>query len=168
MSNYHSDDFFAVYVSPSFTDESLARMQNYLLDEVDDYDLDYPAYSFDFSAPLDEEEEENWRVHAQRLRDSDAYFDLLDQDLYEFPEDMSFAQRTRTASSKVDHPTHYTAGNIECIEAIEEQLTPEELRGYYKGNAAKYIWREQHKGSLEDIKKARWYLDRLIDTFTDA
>jgi hypothetical protein len=63
----------------------------------------------------------------------------------------------------VNHPPHYTDGGIECIEAIEAQLTTEEYRGYLKGNIAKYIWRERHKGGTESLKKARFYLDRLIE-----
>ena len=65
----------------------------------------------------------------------------------------------------VNHPSHYTdGGGIECIEAIEAQLTAEEYRGYLKGNIAKYVWREKHKGGTESLKKAQWYLDRLIQT----
>jgi hypothetical protein len=64
----------------------------------------------------------------------------------------------------VNHPSHYLDGVIECIEAIEAQLTFEEYRGYLKGNIAKYVWRERHKGGTESLKKARWYLDRLIET----
>jgi len=68
----------------------------------------------------------------------------------------------------VNHPPHYTArGGIECIEAIEAQLTPEEYRGYLKGNIAKYVWREIHKGNIQSLKKAQWYLDRLI-SFDEA
>ena len=63
----------------------------------------------------------------------------------------------------VNHPAHYTDGGLECIEAIEAQLTPEEYRGYLKGNVAKYIWREKHKGGIESLKKAQWYLVRLIN-----
>ena len=64
----------------------------------------------------------------------------------------------------VDHPPHYTdGGTIECIEAIEAQLTDEEYRGYLKGNVAKYLWRERHKGGTESLKKAQWYLKRLIE-----
>lgn len=63
----------------------------------------------------------------------------------------------------VNHPSHYTDGGIECIEAIEAQQTLEEFRGYLKGNIAKYLWRERHKGGTESLKKARWYLDRLIE-----
>ena len=62
----------------------------------------------------------------------------------------------------VNHPSHYTDGGIECIEAIESALTSEEYRGYLKGNIQKYVWRERHKGGTESLKKARWYLDRLI------
>lgn len=65
----------------------------------------------------------------------------------------------------VNHPPHYTEGGIECIEAIEAQLTPEEYRGYLKGNVAKYIWREKHKGGIESLKKAQWYLNKLLLSF---
>ena len=61
----------------------------------------------------------------------------------------------------VNHPEHYTQGGIECIDAIEAALTPEEFRGYCKGNALKYIWRERMKGGEESIAKAEWYLDKV-------
>ena len=67
-------------------------------------------------------------------------------------------------SDNVNHPSHYTGGNIECIEAIEAQLSEEEYRGYLKGNIAKYLWREKYKGGVESLKKAEWYLKRLIET----
>lgn len=63
---------------------------------------------------------------------------------------------------EVNHPSHYIDGAIECIEAIEAQLTPEEYRGYLKGNIAKYLWRERMKGGVTSLKKAQWYLDRLV------
>lgn len=62
----------------------------------------------------------------------------------------------------VNHPPHYQ-GNVECIEAIEAQLSNEEYRGYLKGNIAKYLWRERTKGGVESLKKAQWYLNRLVD-----
>lgn len=61
----------------------------------------------------------------------------------------------------VNSPSHYKQGSVECIDAIEAALTPEEFRGYCKGNALKYIWRERHKGGAESIAKAEWYLKRL-------
>jgi hypothetical protein len=62
----------------------------------------------------------------------------------------------------VNHPPHYTAGGIETIDAIEAALTAEEFRGYCKGNALKYVWREKHKGQNESLRKAIWYLNRLV------
>ena len=62
----------------------------------------------------------------------------------------------------VNHPAHYTQGTIECIEAIKAALTPEEFRGFCKGNALKYIWRERHKGNSESLLKAQWYMEKLL------
>jgi len=58
----------------------------------------------------------------------------------------------------VNHPKHYTFGTYEVIDVIEDwQL------GFHEGNCVKYIARAKHKGNeLEDLKKARWYLDRKI------
>jgi hypothetical protein len=63
----------------------------------------------------------------------------------------------------VNSPSHYTKGDIETIDAIEAALTPEEFRGYLKGNTIKYVWRERHKGQTESIMKAEWYAKRLIE-----
>lgn len=65
------------------------------------------------------------------------------------------------APDLVNSPPHYKQGDIECIDAIKAALTEEEFRGYCKGNAIKYSWRERHKGGDESLKKAIWYLDRL-------
>lgn len=62
----------------------------------------------------------------------------------------------------VNHPPHYRQGDVECIDAIEAALTPEEFRGHCKANALKYIWREKHKGQDESLKKAIWYLNRAL------
>ena len=63
----------------------------------------------------------------------------------------------------VNHPAHYTQGNIECIEAIKSALTDAEFRGYCKGNAIKYIWRERLKGQDESVQKATWYMNQLLE-----
>jgi len=62
----------------------------------------------------------------------------------------------------VEKPIHYNVGGIECIEAIKASMTEIEFRGYLKGNTEKYLWRYTYKNGLEDLKKARWYLDYLI------
>ena len=70
-------------------------------------------------------------------------------------------------NDSVHSPSHYNTGSIECIEAIEEALTPEEMRGYFKGNCLKYLWRERYKNRVEDLEKAYWYLGRLIDNLQE-
>jgi hypothetical protein len=66
----------------------------------------------------------------------------------------------------VNKPAHYNNGKVECIEAIDASMTELEFRGYLKGNVLKYVWRYLYKGKpLEDLKKARWYLDRLIESY---
>lgn len=63
----------------------------------------------------------------------------------------------------VNSPSHYKSGGIEAIEGIEASMEPEAFAGYLKGNIMKYMWRYERKGKpIEDLKKARWYLDRLI------
>lgn len=67
-------------------------------------------------------------------------------------------------SDNVNHPDHYTAGKIECIDAIESAVSQfSGFEGYCVGNIMKYLWRYPQKNGIEDVKKARWYLDRLID-----
>jgi|TARA_Y100000296_G_C5105578_1_gene222373 hypothetical protein len=67
-------------------------------------------------------------------------------------------------SDMVNNPPHYNKHGIECIKAIEAALTEEEFKGYIKGNVLKYTWRENYKNKLEDLKKAAWYLNRLIES----
>ena len=63
----------------------------------------------------------------------------------------------------VNSPPHYNYGKIECIEAIEESMTPESFKGYLKGNTLKYLWRYERKGkAVQDLEKAQWYLNKLI------
>jgi hypothetical protein len=70
----------------------------------------------------------------------------------------------------VNFPPHYRQGGIECIDAIRAALTEEEFRGYCKGNALKYIWRERHKGGNESLLKAGWYIAKLAisDEFDES
>ena len=63
----------------------------------------------------------------------------------------------------VNHPSHYTQGAIECIDAIKEAT--KHLRGIEAtdtGNILKYMWRWNNKNGIEDLRKARWYLNHLI------
>ena len=69
----------------------------------------------------------------------------------------------------VNHPSHYTQGKIECIDAIEaatEGLTG--IEAFCTGNALKYIWRWKDKNGIEDIDKTIWYLERLKSYLQEA
>ena len=62
--------------------------------------------------------------------------------------------------SAVNHPSHYNQGSMEVIDAIEGLKL-----GFCAGNVLKYVARHEYKANpLEDLKKAQWYLDRLIKT----
>ena len=63
---------------------------------------------------------------------------------------------------KVNKPAHYQ-GTIECIDSIESSMSKEAFRGYLKGNIQKYIFRYEKKNGVEDLKKAQWYLNKLIE-----
>lgn len=65
----------------------------------------------------------------------------------------------------VNKPQHYADSKIECIDAIEEAT--KHLSGfeaYCTGNTLKYLWRWKKKNGIEDLKKAQWYLNKLIST----
>lgn len=66
-------------------------------------------------------------------------------------------------SDNVNHPSHYTFGEIECIDAIHAALGDDGFLAYCEGNAIKYLWRYRIKGGRESIAKARWYIDRMLD-----
>jgi len=61
----------------------------------------------------------------------------------------------------VDKPAHYNNGAIEAIDYIKQQLG-DDFYAYCEGNVHKYIHRYSYKNGVEDLRKARWYLDRLI------
>lgn len=62
----------------------------------------------------------------------------------------------------VNQPPHYLVGGLEVIDIMKAKLTSEQFEGYLLGNVWKYTFRYRHKNGIEDLKKARLYLDRLI------
>lgn len=97
-------------------------------------------------------------IIAYRLQqhgiDSRANDDKLEQDLNE-----CIGQEVDV----INHPSHYTKGNIECIDAIESATTGKSgIEAVCVANVIKYLWRYEEKNGLEDVKKAKWYLNKLI------
>ena len=71
-------------------------------------------------------------------------------------------------TEKVNHPSHYNMGKIETIDLIKDSLSFEGYKGFLKGNIIKYIARYEYKGNeLEDLQKAKWYLDKLIEELNE-
>lgn len=69
---------------------------------------------------------------------------------------------------KVNKPEHYNYSKYECIDVVKDVTSGlNGVSAFYVGNVIKYIWRFQHKNGLEDLKKAKWYLDHLINEFED-
>lgn len=63
----------------------------------------------------------------------------------------------------VNHPSHYTQGGIECIDALKAATVSKTgIEAVCTANVIKYLWRYEEKNGIEDVKKARWYIDRLI------
>lgn len=63
----------------------------------------------------------------------------------------------------VNHPQHYNNGNIEVVDIWKDQLSVEELKGAFKSNIIKYIFRADYKNGLEDYKKAQVYMNWLVE-----
>jgi hypothetical protein len=64
----------------------------------------------------------------------------------------------------VNSPSHYTSGDIECIDAIEASMSKKEFVGFLKGNAIKYLWRyDKKKKPIEDLQKSVFYINKMIE-----
>lgn len=73
------------------------------------------------------------------------------------------AKRSEDAKpDPVNRPAHYTSGGIECIDAMQAAFGAEVVKDFCLCNAFKYLWRHRNKNGVEDLKKACWYLNRLI------
>lgn len=81
-------------------------------------------------------------------------------------EELRMAQANKQSDNVVDmvnSPPHYNQTGIECIHAISA-ATDKGFKYYLQGNVMKYLWRFDYKDKpLEDLQKAKWYLDRLIE-----
>ena len=72
-------------------------------------------------------------------------------------------------SDAVNHPAHYTQGEVECIDAIKAATIHKAgIEAHCVGNVIKYLWRYEAKGGRQDVEKARWYLERLLAEMGDG
>lgn len=61
------------------------------------------------------------------------------------------------------HPEHYTYSKYECIEVLKDVLGSEGFKEFCRGNVFKYLWRYNHKNGKEDLLKAKYYLEKLVE-----
>lgn len=94
-----------------------------------------------------------YRLHDQGIN-ARANDDTVEQDLNEcIGQDIDV----------VNHPSHYTKGRIECIDAIDSATTGKSgIEAVCVANIIKYLYRYEEKNGLEDVKKAKWYINKLI------
>ena len=71
-----------------------------------------------------------------------------------------------TKQDMVNSPVHYNKAGIETIDALESMLV-DGFDYYLQGNIVKYLWRFRYKNGVEDLRKAQWYLNKLIEVYDD-
>jgi len=158
MSNLHTDDTF--------------MYENRLMADLESaYDAHSKQDSVTLTDPL------VWRITHQSGPRAAASAEKQEQAFDEMTlaekmgaEDYTLDEATEKAfmdaldrADNVHSPSHYSSGSIECIDAIKESMTPEAFKGYLKGNIQKYLWRYEHKNGVDDLHKARVYLNWLIE-----
>ena len=106
------------------------------------------------------------KLISNDLFSSDKYF-YYDDEKISFTQACELYSKEESKTMKndnVNHPAHYTAGGIECIEALKAATTGlEGIEAVCTANAIKYLWRWKYKNGIEDLKKAKWYINYLID-----
>lgn len=65
--------------------------------------------------------------------------------------------------NRVDHPAHYNQGKYECIDVMVDVFGEAAVKHFCLLNSFKYIWRANEKNGIEDVKKAIWYLNKLVE-----
>jgi hypothetical protein len=136
---------------------------------------DEPEYTFGKFKPTTEapkgvpEDGKWWRTSSLDDATPDEW-DRAAQAAYEEPQvgKLFHPSDAPQESCPVENPDHYNTGAIEAIEAIRASMPPEQFFGYLKGNVMKYLWRYDYKEKpIEDLRKADWYLNRLIDALIE-
>ena len=86
----------------------------------------------------------------------------IQQESQSTEKDQPYTEEGFTTQDVVNSPTHYNQSGIECIDAIGAALG-DGFEYYLQGNVMKYLWRYRYKNGVEDLKKAEWYHNKLIE-----
>ena len=73
------------------------------------------------------------------------------------------------STDMVNHPKHYTQGGIECIDALKAATVGKRgIEAVCVANVIKYLWRYEEKNGIEDVRKAKWYIERLLKELEES
>jgi Protein of unknwon function (DUF3310) len=99
------------------------------------------------------------KTEANQVRD---FIDRKKQQVLQF-RPLSEWQDDKPEGDAINHPSHYTQGSIECIDAIASALGRDAFIEFLRGQVIKYMWRLGHKGDArQDAEKGTWYASRLV------
>lgn len=116
--------------------------------------------------PCGEIDDEIKKQPVDRWDETETYEDIVEahnaDDLLRWSLFQQVATTHPPRDDLINSPQHYKVGGYEAIDVIQAKLTPEEFRGYCKGNILKYLMRANYKGKHnQDVGKADWYMERL-------
>ena len=112
------------------------------------------------------------RFTKQKIDEINTEINKLNDKLKNIPESMNDIVRlvlsegesdSTSTNDNVNHPSHYETGNFECIDVMIETQGKEAVMDFCICNAFKYRYRHINKNGIEDVKKAKWYLDKYIE-----
>ena len=130
------------------------------IDDCDDCEL-MKKYDRDTSEFTDQYSCIFHKMSDDMLNKCYSWYKEIDQASCENAQDSCCGKESNV--DMVNHPSHYTQGGIECIDALKSATVSKTgIEAVCTANAIKYLWRYEEKNGIEDVKKARWYIDRLI------
>ena len=95
-------------------------------------------------------------------------FDEWSDDKLAIAYDHVYKNMDENIPDMVNHPQHYTQGGIECIDALKAATVGKRgIEAVCVANVIKYLWRYEEKNGIEDVRKAKWYIERLLKEMSE-
>ena len=96
-------------------------------------------------------------------------FDKWPDDKLAIAYDHVYKNMDENVPDMVNHPQHYTQGGIECIDALKAATVGKRgIEAVCVANVIKYLWRYEEKNGIEDVRKAKWYIERLLKELEES
>ena len=96
-------------------------------------------------------------------------FDEWSDDKLAIAYDHVYKNMDENVPDMVNHPQHYTQGGIECIDALKAATVGKRgIEAVCVANVIKYLWRYEEKNGIEDVRKAKWYVERLLKELKES